>query len=244
MKERPILFSSDMIKAILDGRKTQTRRVIKPQPIDEFAYIGIDPDYPKSEYHLWLTDKRPGHGLRFCIKCPYGVVGDRLWVREVWRCTGGGDLRNIIYRAEGDSAMSFCGIDDGRAGILHVPEPHWAEWDRLVYETNKGCNWRSPIFMPKWAARIRCEITGIRVERVQELSISDCVDEGIQRSRGPLPPCPTTAFKDYSGEVAECGATASFRTLWDSLNGKKKGSSWSENPWCWCIEFKRVREKL
>ncbi|GAG51143.1 unnamed protein product, partial [marine sediment metagenome] len=137
------------------------RRVINPQPANG------------NNYYMYgnKKDLQPLENLG--IKCPYGTVGDLLWVREGWRCTGGGDLRNIIYRAEGDSAMSFCGVEDGRVGILHVPEPHWAEWDRLVYKTNRSCNWRSPIHMPKWATRIWLEITGIRVERVQEISDAD-----------------------------------------------------------------------
>jgi len=93
--------------------------------------------------------------------------------------------------------------------------------------------------MPKWAARIFLEITNIRVERVQEISINDCVKEGIHKIRGLLPPRSNTAFKDYSGTIPECGATASFRTLWDSLNAKR-GYGWDKNHWVWVIEFRKI----
>lgn len=224
MANKPILFNSEMVRAILDGRKTQTRRVIKPQPIgviheDEGGHIeykGIQLDFESDLAHY----------------CPYGVVGDRLWVREGWRCTGGGDLRNVIYRADGDSAMSFCGVDDGRTGILHVSEPHWAEWDRLVYKTRRGCNWRSPIHMFKWAARLWLEITGIRVERVQDISLEDCYAEGIQ----------SQFSADYVNPNNEpiTPLIRRFHTLWDSINDKR-GFGWDKNCYVWVVEFRKVK---
>ena len=189
--EHPLLFTTDMVKAILDDRKTHTRRV------------------PVERYRNWK-------------------VGDTIWVRETWRCTGGGDLRNIIYRAEGDSALSFCGIDDGRVEILHVPEPHWAEWDRLVYETNKGCDWRPSIHMPRWAARIFLKITGLMHEKVQDISEEGSIAEGIITGSSAMGHVFTA--KEY------------FEGLWDSINAKRHNGiyAWSKNPITKVIEFKRI----
>ncbi len=247
-KERPILFSGDMVRATLDNRKTQTRRTrgldyINKEP-DRWFYVGHDPDYPNCrEYHLWLTDKRPGRGLRFCTKCPYDIVGDKLYVRETWRCTGGGDTRNIIYRAEGDTPMSFCGIDDGRTGILHVSEDHWQEWDRLVYKTRKSCDWRSPIHMYKWAARIWLEITNIRVERVQDISEEDAKAEGIESFVKTWDKFAKNIYKRQAWESFKRGnLRKAFSCLWDSINDKR-GFGWDENPWVWVIEFKRISDE-
>jgi hypothetical protein len=220
--DRPIIFTGENVRAILDGRKTQTRRIIKDSclqqaPFDEISPIMNKKPYCKNGEWFYELQATVDSCDRYKIKCPYGVVGDRLWVRETWRCTGGGDLRNIIYRADGDSAMSYCGIDDGRTGILHVPEPHWAEWDRLVYKTNRGCNWRSPIHMFKWAARLWLEITGIRVERVRNITDEDAKAEGvIVRNIGDRP---------YHA----------FKNLWNSIHGD---GAWERNDWVWVVEFK------
>ena len=207
-KELPILFTVEMVKAIRKGRKTVTRRVIKPQP-EVFDNAGF-PDYTclKDSKKKWEK-------------------GDLLWVREGWRCTGGGTERNIIYRADGDTPMSLCGIDDGRKSILHVAEPYWAEWDRLVYETDKGCNWRSPLFMPKWVARTWLEVVSVRPERLQDISISEIRKEGVVDVRDTQ----NTILKTYH----EC-----WIALWDSINAKR-GYSWESNPWIWRIEFKELK---
>ena len=150
-KERPILFTKENRAKAIEGLKTQTRRVIKPQQeISKGNYdhghwsyhtsqgspgptCSVDKGHPDDGYWIYLGRNSSGYHTsksgRF--KCPYGKVGDRLWVKETWRCTGGGDLRNIIYQAEGDTAMSFCGVDDGRTEILKVPESHWSEWDKI-----------------------------------------------------------------------------------------------------------------
>jgi len=159
MAEKPIIFSTVMVRAILDGRKTVTRRIIKPQPVTQPEYQ----EKPTITTDGTLYFSR----LHRNIKMP-SQVGDILWVKEGWRCTGGGSDRNIIYKADGDTPMSFCGIDDGRKSILHVAEPYWAEWDRLVYRTDRGCNWRSARFMFKWAARLWLEVLNVRPERLQD----------------------------------------------------------------------------
>jgi len=143
-----------------DGGKIVTRRVIMNIP---------------EKWHRGYTafENNPNGDEEFIIYGDCGTktirarynVGDLLWLKEGWRCTGGGSERNIIYKADGDTPMSFCGVDDARKSILRVAEPYWAEWDRLVYETDKGCNWRSPRSMPKWVARTWLEVVSVRVEQ-------------------------------------------------------------------------------
>ena len=220
MKEIPLLLNGDMVRAEREGRKTQTRRPIKPQPdtshwkpeyIDKpkewrpMVQLGpVHHGYDPAQWVLHDKDSAVGSVGYTMRKNPLGCVGDLLWVRETWRCTGGGDLRNILYRAEGDTAMSYCGVDDGRTEILKVPEEHWAEWDRLVYETNTSCDWRPSIHMPKWVARTWLKVTGVRVERVQDISEGDAKAEGVAPENAACN-CPGGAYKN-----GFCG-------LWDSI---------------------------
>ena len=186
MKERPILFSAPMVKAILDGQKTMTRRV---NSIGEY----------------YISDK----------KCPYGVVGDRLWVRETW------------YYEEH--------MHDSTEGMPDLPCGLYSH--RLVYKAdctdypvNVGVGrqgWKPSIFMPRWASRITLEITGISVERLQDITEEDAMKEGIPMEID-CPECDTARKK--------------FKNLWDSINGrgKKPGKAWNDNPWVWVIEFRRI----
>ena len=195
MKEHPILFSTESVKAILDGRKTQTRRVIKPQPIAECVSLYLSGDgylsaiHPQ-DFHGWFyaTDKK---GRK--IICPYGQVGDRLWVRETFHTTE--TRRFLFYKADADMVLP--------SGSL---------------------KWRPSIFMPRWASRITLEIIGVRVERLQEITIPDIEAEGLYvRHIRP----------DHYGD------RICFAQLWDSLNAKR-GYGWSNNPWVWCISFRKI----
>jgi len=184
-KEHPILFTGDMVRAILDGRKTQTRRVIKnPQRLEGLMLEG--------EAGEW---------------CPYGVVGDRLYVRETW-CAG------IEWDDEKPSEIDpLCGGND----IFYLANG----------EKPEGYGKTRPnIFMPKWAARIWLEITGIRVERVQEISEEDATAEGVMR---------LTTYR------TETPMIDMFRHLWNVINANR-GYGWDVNPWVWVVEFKRVRQ--
>ncbi len=186
MKERPILFSGEMVRAILEGRKTQTRRVVKPQPCEMNVWHGAIYD---GEIDL---NKTP------CMepkKSPYGVPGDRLWVRETF-CTGSfydcfQEDGVICYRATGGNA------------------------------TESDCAaWRPSIHMPRRASRITLEVTGVRVERVQDISEDDAKAEGVSLEK----------WDSYRVAYAE---------LWSDLNAKR-GFGWSVNPWVWVIEFRRM----
>ena len=190
VKERPVLFSGPMVRAILDGHKTQTRRVVKPQPpyhaVEVFDWRAPDiPEAVKAHEGCYYNDM---DGLNFHCKCPYGGPGDQLWVREAFTVCAD---NNIFYRADGK------------------PDP----WD--------GVRWKPSIHMPRLASRITLEITGVRVERLQDISEEDALAEGVTRSA--LDPWNRTAFA----------------RLWESINGP---DSWDANPFVWVVEFKKVTE--
>jgi hypothetical protein len=205
MKGKPIIFSGEMVRAILDGRKTKTRRVIKPQPDED----GLVRDLGKSSDAWFDTSERE-------YKCPYGGHGDRLWVRETWR----------------RSFSQFGQLPDGiefKANNLLV---YFDKSDRGVQAKNAATEkslprdgrWRPSIYMPRWASRITLEITDVRVERIQEITAKDCIQEG----------CPNrlvgTPIK--SDKIAVRG----FQLLWNSINAKR-GYGWDVNPWVWVVEF-------
>lgn len=196
MKERPILFSTEMVKAILDGRKTQTRRVIKL--CKGWKIRNVSNETKK----IWAYDALAyKDGIENPIKCPYGQVGDRLWVRE-----------------------TFCLIDSST---------HYNQYPKnLVYKASKigqsvvNGKWKPSIFMPRKYSRITLEITDIRVERVQDIKLTDFKKEGIYRS------------DDYWHDTGRTEYDE-FVTLWDSIN-KKRGYGWEVNPYVWVVEFKRA----
>ena len=199
MKAHPIIFGTESVKAILEGRKTQTRRVIKPQPINA-DYWTFHQDTPFNGAFYPNTD----NALPKLLKCPYGQVGDRLWVKETWvtnpifpltKLRGKEDLPYIIYKAD---------------------KTQWNDY-----------KWRSSLFMPRWASRITLEITGLRVERLQEITEEDCLAEGIPE-RGTIFMHPT---------ARGIPLIHAYANLWDSLNAKR-GYGWETNPWVWVIEFK------
>lgn len=194
MKERPILFSAPMVQAILDGSKTQTRRVVKPQPSsgDHFGFDDKQRLQVPAWYGLWL------------LACPYGQPGDRLWVRETWAAPDHGAQL-------GFDVLAF------RATHSDSEIP--------------GGRWRPSIHMPRWASRITLEVTGVRVERLQDISEADAMAEGVWRT--------VSGHYSYGDEYNPSYATAcdAFRGLWESINGP---GSWEANPWVWVVEFKRL----
>lgn len=158
--ERPILFSGPMVRAILEGRKTQTRRVAKPPPKAVFLpddQWKIDVDEPGTAY----MDDEAG---RLQITCPYGQPGDRLWVRETWKTCDGIYVPGVEFT---DGSRAFPEFDD-----LHAMPSDHQDYSRK----------RSPIYMPRWASRITLEITRVRVERVQDITEADAEAEGVAAS--------------------------------------------------------------
>lgn len=202
-KERPIMFKSEMVRAILAGAKTQTRRPCKNQPSVETA---TDASWRDAKADLWRNARQYA---RDC--CPYGVPGDRLWVKETWRVVDG----EILYPA-----------NDGRGPW---PSDHLDSlWDVL---DRHGENTRPSIHMPRWASRITLEIVSVRVERVSDIAEADILREGVTVSLASqitgVPWIEIPTLHD------------AWRLLWDSIYAKTP-NAWAANPWVWVVEFKRV----
>lgn len=228
MRERPIIFSASMVNAIQSGRKTQTRRVVKAEThgchVDCWSFHS-----DRGEWEMGETHQGPVASVGF-VRCPYGVPGERLWVREALLVDGwydgnedrlplvhvvdpAGDDRLILYRADYPDLRAI--DDDGGTKYRKNGE------EALV-------RWRPSIFMPRWASRITLEITEVRVQRVQEISEADAVAEGFRRSDG-----------GHTEDIA-WGAKGHFREGWDTINGKA-GRRWADNPWTWAISFSVVK---
>ena len=222
MKERPIIFSAPMVRAILSGAKTQTRRVVKRYSADCIGWFDdgdglwvqrfIDPSSGSPYLKSWRD------------RCPYGQPGDRLWVREAF---------------SGPHCM------DASDGCRAVPPSKWGDCSRIWYwadgNPTEG-DWTRPrpsIHMPRWASRILLEIVAVRVERLQDISEADAQAEGVERVVAGVG---WRRYCDPDSEevgVPPCGdARRSFRSLWKFINGDE---SWNANPWVWVVEFKRVR---
>lgn len=217
MRERPILFNGAMVRAILAGQKTQTRRAVKVPPAFDFiGGAGDDQNDPKNfgaedENGLWWA-LAAGPGTDRVLACPFGQPGDRLWVREAHAIfpTHG------QHRADGERWGPWGGLpttlsDDGKQIAYY----------REGFDRCDPGRWRPSIHMPRWACRLVPEITAVRVERLQAISAEDCVAEGI-----------TTRFTVDDGND---DLRIQFRDLWTSTGG-----DWDGNPWVWVIEFKRV----
>lgn len=228
MKERPILFSGGMVRAILDGRKTQTRRAINPQPIADglyHEYKGIP----------WLKTGDPfpfiGH------LCPYGTPNDLLWVRETW---------NAVHFCPEYSEGYRTGYSDDWFESKDIPKNSNQQYWTPCYKADDHSDgldikWRPSIFMPRWASRILLEVTDVRVERVQEISDGDAIKEGIHDVCHCGDYVESHGYHSGHGAVSMPGwATENFASLWDSINGKR-GYPWALNPWVWVIEFQKVK---
>ena len=221
MKERGMIFNAEMVRAILDGRKTQTRRPIKWKQT-RFTEIGEREDGSK-----WPWSEDAEHACDFWHPCPFGAVGDRIWVRETWAEAGASAPNLKLYRANYPE---------------HVPSH---------YENVPPANeirWTPSIHMPRWASRILLEITDVRIERLNAISEEDAIAEGMQ---GVICPCckgdSEYSTSQYDAETLAvvdeipCRACESnrskFFTLWDSIYGYGQHCI---DELVWVIEFKRV----
>ncbi len=237
MKERPILFSGEMVRAILDGRKTQTRRVCSPKLQEKFAnyreyWHGKDNDC----FSIAFGGYHGGGGERITRAmlaerfCPYGAPAvesrpnDRLWVRETWLELEP-DMRHDAYKGK----YEITGIGGRRAvNCVSYRADCDRESDRIRAEY--GYKWRPSIYMPRWASRITLEIKSVRVERLCEITDRDAQAEGVDDQ-----PLATQLVAPGTPNYRQA-----FAELWDSINGKNPDRSWSDNPWVWVIEFSRV----
>lgn len=239
MKERPILFSGPMVKAILDGTKTQTRRVMKPQAEQVKHPIWVVAiDEP-----LWFLSGYNGETYEY--RCPYGLPGDRLYVRETFRHFGnlyrhGMVYEQVLYQTD-DAAREIPYFHTGD-GKINPPVRKW--WNTGKYP------WTTARYMPRRYSRIDLEITEVRVERVQEITEDDARAEGAKpcfwyTGGGRLPESEhrNLAGPGLKSQLEGTPATSwrnGFANLWDSINAKR-GFGWDENPWVWVITFRRIR---
>jgi len=227
MKERPILFSGAMVRAILGGSKTQTRRVIKTPGSKTLADIRRNPDNDAwYKDHVWSMRNRGGMWgdythMRFMQFCPYGQPGDRLWVRETW--------------AHDAASVEACRVvhEDAMGGSPYGP------YYRATESAPETLRWIPSIHMPRWASRILLEIVSVRVERLHDISEADAIAEGIERMPCAVPD--TKLWRNYTPDNGWtpnlCIPENSFRSLWALINGE---DGWDANPWVWVVEFKRV----
>ncbi len=202
MKEHPIIFNSEMVRAILDGSKTQTRRVIKdpcrgrkPARRSSLSITGGIYSIADTEAELRLTKNKPPN-----FPCPFGVPGDHLWVRE--------KFTNINKEGVEPEYYYFADTKDAE------------DYDPTEWK------WKPSIHMPRWASRITFEVLNIRVERVQDISEEDAINEGVD----------AITVADHPRQ-ATLSRRADFKQLWDSINAKK-GYGWNTDCWVWVVDFK------
>jgi len=229
IKERPILFNAEMVRAILDGRKTQTRRIINPQP----------------EPHIQLITSKSGRHLAddfnndlIYFDCPYGKSGDKLWVRETFVIETN-QYADFLEEydpphADGRPVKTFNG------DIWQ--QCHYKATDstpELMYDDFYGphCRWKPSIHMPRWASRINLLITDIRVERLQDISEEDAIAEGVDETLLPDIKVPSNSPMAKMLAIYKNNVDI-FSSLWESING---AGSWDLNPYIWVIEFELIR---
>lgn len=219
MADRPIIFSGPMVQALLQGHKTQTRRVAKIKsisgemvpihPPEELIELSDD-DFHRGEMHYASTSALSG---------PYPIryaVGDRLYVRETFRAPGGGSISTCTKPEHVE---------------FRATPAEWVldEMDLDHYETQY--KWRPAIHMPRDFSRLTLVVTDIRVQPLQDISETDAQAEGVKEIT-------TNIWKDYSEQpLTHMEARDSFKSLWQSLNGKREGATWSDNPWVVAVTF-------
>lgn len=235
MKERQILFSAPMVRAILDGSKTQTRRVVKNLHTD------CNESFIRKDDGLFGWRDQSGRFMQ-AFPCPYGQPGDRLWVRETWKYTDWTGCGEPFIEFSADNDVTRPKVsEDWSDRIVDIWEILSRDENFNIDNCARDRKWRPSIHMPRWASRLLLEIVSVRVERLQDISEADSITEGIKRSQRAISstdvaPC----FWDYlRNEPQYRNARDSYASLWESINGP---GSWSANPWVWCIEFRRVNQ--
>jgi len=220
-KERPILFSAPMVRAILEGRKAQTRRTVKPQPyidaMGNFCWNGRNFGQDDRGPHIQAIASPLPCSSTKRVHCPYGKPGERLWVRETWAQPTTLNPGPTFYRADYPACVA-------RHRFENVPPA-----DEI--------RWKPSIHMPRSLSRILLEVTAVRVERLLDISEADAIAEGIQRvgdgwERFHVDPDAPV------GQHFTRNPVLAYRGLWESING---AGSWDANPWAWVIEFRRIK---
>ncbi|MBL8968255.1 MAG: hypothetical protein JNG85_14710 [Spirochaetaceae bacterium] len=216
MKERPILFSGPMVLAILEGRKTQTRRAIKQFPTEGYRWGGWIVEGAKRS-DAGKATVVPESNWKYCAtgsikaRCPYGQPGDRLWVRET----------HIAHE------------------VGHVQ--YAADYQDHSKDKEYGVQWTPSIHMLRWACRLVLEVVSVRAERLNDISEEDAKAEGSYLGRCPcLPRERDKSAIEKLFQQTRCHIHGDeFRELWDSIN-LARGYGWDVNPWVWVVEFKRI----
>lgn len=254
--ERPILFSGPMVRAILDGRKTQTRRVVKPQPPEGGGPITVE-RYEPAIVDRW-GEIQPGpeifgaYNEEWGCVCPYGEPGDRLWVRETWRPIF------IPACGENDDAWSWT-VKYAAGGDDFATDDVPGDW---TYPKQAERGNVPGIHMPRWASRITLEVTGVRFERLQEITEDDAVREGVSAIPGQdfwscfceathdsfdMTVEPDAAFRREHGithvkhdPAVPTPARVVRARLWDQTNVKRPGCLWADDPYVWVVDFRRA----
>ena len=250
MIERPILFSAPMIRAILDGRKTQTRRILKVQPPDERFQVCtlFDSTAREDKKKIGKSHWCRVDGLEILeagkeyFKSPYGLVGDRLWVREAW-------LPDPPVDVPGDD-FEYYDFTDGTLHNWNALPEKYRNPKHIIYQASwdkpDEYKWIPSIHMFRWASRITLEIKSLKIQRLQDLSEEDAKSEGIVEltkdgklwkyglaNHEDLPLIPDWPWTEWKHTAKEA-----FARLWDSINPGIH--DWHGNPWVWVIEFKKL----
>ena len=216
MKEYPILFNSEMIQALLAGKKTQTRRVLKKQPPEGYAPWS---DYNDNGAPCKIFTKKGVEWVAgvqgWVSRSPYGCPGDQLWVRETFKRGHDSKDAAVLYRADGHIRP---GLGD--------------------FEMEK---WKPSIFMPREASRIQLEVTKVRLQHIQEISEEDAIAEGTTKfeSVGDDQRIAGSTWDSSHKTQKTHPYTVAYASLWDEINANR-GFGWATNPWCWAITFKRL----
>ncbi len=238
MHEHPIIFSAPMVRAILEGRKTQTRRVLKIRGVDGGQCAITSPAEEMLRFDDGTFHYRSTGALSGPYSCPYGQPGDRLWVRETWAETDRHDGTPVVTYAAGGCIAVGRG-PQRRADDFLIHDYAWTE-------TPEPDRWRPSIHMPRWASRITLEITDVRVERLQDMEgqapypgESDALAEGVRRIHHGDGAHFYSALRDEPHPNNWNDPTDAFRELWDSIN-ESRGFGWNANPWVWCLSFRRM----
>ena len=239
MKERPILFSTPMVQAIIAGRKTQTRRIVKPQPSKQWAVDKWAKDGPGSVDASDLT--AADMEMDSLFSNPKYGKGDVLWVRETWTkgCEWDGEGRLPPLRYYFRASEDWTKLEWWHS-IMRLAQliPHSEDWTKLEWwheETDTiTCSpkWKPSIHMPKAAARIYLQVADVRIERLQDISEEDAAAEGVESEFDTYR---DYHFKDSLGSFVLDTPKSSFTTLWESINGL---DSWNQNPFVWVVSFR------